>query len=205
MKAEHLEVLVEEPSMEAFLIELLPRLLDGQATFTIHTYQGKSDLIGKLGSRLRGYAKWLPNVVRIVVLLDRDDDDCIALKQRIEQIAEAAGLLTRTAAGGRRWQVVNRLAIEELEAWFFGEWSAVRGAYPRVSATIPKQAAYREPDAIAGGTWESLERVLKNSGYFSGGFRKVEAASAIGKHFDPGRAQSCSFVAFRDALLEATA
>jgi hypothetical protein len=25
--------------------------------------------------------------------------------------------------------VVNRLAIEELEAWYFGDWEAVRAAY----------------------------------------------------------------------------
>jgi hypothetical protein len=205
LKAEHLEFLVEEPSMEAFLIELLPRLLGEQTTFRIHTHQGKTDLIGKLADRLRGYAKWLPNFMRIIVLVDRDDEDCVALKQRIEQTAEAAGLLTRTAANGPHWQVVNRLAIEELEAWYFGEWTAVRNAYPRASANIPRQAAYRTPDAIAGGTWEAFERVLRNAGYFSGGLRKVEAATAIGKHFQSDRAQSPSFISFRNALLEATA
>jgi hypothetical protein len=205
MKAEHLEVLVEEPSMEAFLLELLPRMLDGRATFTIHVHQGKSDLTKKLGDRLRGYAKWLPPSIRIIVLVDRDDDNCVTLKQRLEQAAHAAGLLTRTTSGGAPWRVVNRLAIEELEAWFFGEWIGVRKAYPKASATIPRQAPYRQPDAIAGGTWEALERVLKTAGYFSGGLRKMEMASAIGKHFDSALAQSPSFIAFRNALLEAVA
>ena len=203
MKAEHLEFLVEEPSAEAFLVELLPRLLDGRATFTIHAHQGKSDLIGKLAGRLRGYAKWLPEIARIVVLVDLDDDNCDALKQKMEQYATTAGLLTRTLAGEAPWRVVNRIAIEELEAWFFGEWTAVRNAYPGVSKSIPRQAAYRMPDAIPGGTWEALERVLRNAGYFSGGLRKMEAASAIGKYFDPALAQSPSFVVFRDAVLEA--
>jgi hypothetical protein len=205
MKADHLEVLVEEPSMEAFLTELSPRLLDGRATFTIHTHQGKSDLLGKLGSRLRAYAKWIPKNIRIIVLVDRDDADCDALKKMIEREASQARLRTRTASGSGRWQVVNRLAIEELEAWFFGEWQGVQAVYPRVPATIPMQAAYRTPDAIVGGTWEALERVLKNAGYYSGGLRKVEAASAIAKQFDPARAQSPSFITFRDAVLEAVA
>ncbi len=205
MRAEHLEFLVEEPSMEAFLIQLLPRLFEGQVTFAIHTHQGKRDLIRKLAARLRGYARWLPDIVRIVVVLDRDDDDCIALKHRIEQTAIAAGLITRAAAKSQPWQIVNRLAIEELEAWFFGDWIAVRDAYPKVLANIPSQHAYRNSDSITGGTWEALERLLRNAGYFSGGLRKVEAASAIGKHFDHTRAQSPSFVVFRDALLEATA
>jgi len=152
MKAEHLEVLVEEPSMEAFLLELLPRMLDGRATFTIHAHQGKNDLIRKLGNRLRGYAKYLPASTRIVVLVDRDDDDCIALKRQMEQAAKAARLLTRSTSNGAPWQVVNRLAIEELEAWFFGEWTGVRTAYPRASKAIPGKAPYRKPDAIAGGT-----------------------------------------------------
>jgi hypothetical protein len=41
MRAEHLEILAEEPSMEAFLHALLPRLLGDAASFAIHPYQGK--------------------------------------------------------------------------------------------------------------------------------------------------------------------
>lgn len=202
MNAEHLELLVEEPSMEAFLIELLPRLLDGRATFRIHTHQGRKDLLRKLSHRLRGYASWLPDNMRIVVLIDRDDSNCGALKQSMEEAADAAGLLTRSASRGADWQVVNRLAIEELEAWFFGEWAGVKSAYPKVDESIPQHAAYRQPDAIAGGTWETFQKVLCRFGYFSGGLRKVEAARAIGKHFDATRARSPSFIAFRDAILE---
>jgi len=44
MTANHLEILVEEPSMEAFLAQLLPRLLGERATFTLHVHQGKRDL-----------------------------------------------------------------------------------------------------------------------------------------------------------------
>jgi hypothetical protein len=42
MRAEHFEILVEEPSMEAFLLELLPRLIGTRSTFTIHTHQGEN-------------------------------------------------------------------------------------------------------------------------------------------------------------------
>lgn len=205
MNAGHLEILVEEPSMEAFLSELLPRLFAGRATFSIHPHQGKHDLLKKLPGRLRGYANWLQETMRVVVLVDRDESDCRTLKLAMEEAAEAAGLLTRAASGGTDWQVVNRLAIEELEAWFFGEWTAVKRVYPRVPTTIPQQAPYRQPDAIAGGTWEALHRIPKRAGYFSGGFRKMEAAKAIGKEFDTTRACSPSFIAFRDAILETMA
>ena len=36
MPANHLELLVEEPSMEAFLRALLPRLLPEDRTFEVH-------------------------------------------------------------------------------------------------------------------------------------------------------------------------
>jgi hypothetical protein len=202
MTPEHLEILVEEPSSEAFLIQTLPKILNDRVTFMLYVHQGKVDLLQKLEGRLRGYAAWLPQTSRVVVLIDRDDDECAALKHEIEEIAAAAGLRSRTRADAGCWQVVNRIAIEELEAWFFGAWDAVRQAYPRVPATIPQQAPYRNPDGIAGGTWEAFERVLQRAGYFAGGLRKVEAAREIGRHFDPRSSTSESFLSFRDSILE---
>ena len=202
----YLEILVEEPSMEAFLHELLPRLFPADCpTFRVHAFQGKPDLLDKLQARLKGYAHWLPNYMRIVVVVDCDDDDCHKLKQQLEEAATTAGLRTRSGAGGASWQVVNRIAIEELEAWYFGDWEAVRSAYPKVSPTVPNQAKYRDPDAIKGGTWEAFERLLKQKGYFKNGLRKVEAARTIAAHISPAGNSSHSFVKFRDALIEAMA
>jgi len=48
MNARHLELLVEEPSMEAFLRALLPRVLPAGRTFEVHAFQGKDDLLAKL-------------------------------------------------------------------------------------------------------------------------------------------------------------
>lgn len=205
MRAAHLELLVEEPSMEAFLRALLPRLLPQDRTFEIHPFQGKSDLLGKLEQRLRGYAAWLPADWRIVVVVDRDDDDCRALKLQLESMARRAGLRTRTRAGNAAWQLVNRIAIEELEAWYFGDWAAVRSAYPRASANLPRRQGLRDPDAIAGGTWEAFERVMLSHGYFQGGLLKIEAARAIGAHVDPARSRSASLSAFWGAIAEAVA
>jgi len=95
------------------------------------------------------------------------------------------------------------MAIEELEAWYFGDWEAVRAAYPRVPQSVPNQQRYRQPDAIAGGTWEAFERLLQRHGYFKGGLPKIEVARTLGSHLDPTRCRSPSFVCFRDAILEA--
>jgi len=130
----------------------------------------------------------------------------VLLKQSLENTAAQAGLVSKTSAGqGNRFQVANRIAIEELEAWFFGDWQAVQTAYPRVPATIPQKAAYRDPDAILGGTWEAFERVLKKAGYCSTGLRKLESARAIAEHMDPARNQSKSFQAFHSAISAAVA
>ena len=205
MRARHLELLVEEPSMEAFLLDLLPRLLPADSTFRVHAFQGKNDLLSKLRDRLRGYAQWLPSDYRLVVVVDRDQEDCRQLKQRLECIASKANLITRSQAGRNRWQVVNRIAIEELEAWYFGDWEAVRSAFPKLSPNVPMQAPYRDPDAIRGGTWEAFERLLKRRGYFKTGLRKIEAACAVAACLDPSRNRSRSFANFRDAIVEATA
>jgi hypothetical protein len=203
MAAAHLEVLVEEPSMEAFLRALLPRLLPLDRTFDVHPFQGKGDLLDKIEMRLRGYASWLPEHWRIMVVVDRDDDDCQALKLRLENAAARAGLRTRTHSGSASWQLVNRVAIEELESWYFGDWEAVRAAYPRVQAGLPGRKGFRDPDAISGGTWETFERVMRKHGYFKGGLPKSEAARAVGSHVDPMRSRSRSFRVFWEAVAEA--
>lgn len=200
MSVAHVEFLVEELSTEILLRSLLPRLL-GSVRYEIRAFQGKQDLLQRLPDRLRGYT-WFPPDYRIVVVVDRDDDDCRALKQTLEQHAARAGLPTRTRPQGGHVTVINRIAVEELEAWYFGDWDAVRAAYPRVPETVSRRARYRDPDAIAGGTWEAFERVLQRAGYASGGLRKIQAARSIGPHLDPARNASHSFQVFRDALLE---
>jgi hypothetical protein len=188
----HLELLVEEPSMEATLEELLPRIVPEQ-TFSIHVHRGKQDLLRKLTPRLRAYGRMAWPDLRIVVIVDRDDDDCADLKRRLLDMCTAAGC-----------PALCRIAIEELEAWFFGDIEAVRAAYPRVSARLSGQAKYRDPDAITGGTWEALERELGRAGYYKGGMPKVEVARRIAAQMEPQRNSSRSFQVLVDGLLRRT-
>ncbi|TRZ91924.1 MAG: DUF4276 family protein [Rhodocyclaceae bacterium] len=186
--------------MEVALEHLLPKLLN-EANFEIRRFQCKDDLLKNMPARLRGYSSWLPANWAILVLVDQDDTKCLVLKKKLESMAAAAGLVSKSRAGnGNRFQVANRIAIEELEAWFFGDWAAVQAAYPRVPATIPQRAPFRNPDAVAGGTWEALERVLKRAGYFKGGLRKMELARAVAQHMAPDRNTSKSFQAFIGAV-----
>jgi hypothetical protein len=197
----HIEILVEELSMEAALRVVVPKII-GDLSFEVYPHQCKNDLLTKLPERLRGYATWLPEDWRVVVVVDRDDDPCKQLKERLDAMARSAGLKTRTQDHSPSAQIVNRLAIEELEAWFFGDWEAVRAAYPRVNPNIPAKQGYRDPDGVSGGTWEALERTLRRAGYFATGLRKIEAARTIARHMVPQRNRSRSFQTFRDALSE---
>lgn len=141
----------------------------------------------------------MPDTYRILVLVDRDDDDCNELKAKLVAAADRAN---QAAPPGKNMasKVINRIVIEELEAWYFGDWEAVRKAYPRLSTSTPNQSRYRDPDAIRGGTWEAFERILKHHGYCRGRLRKIKAAEDIAVHMDPDRNRSRSFAAFRDAI-----
>ncbi len=204
MHVRHLEFLVEERSMEVFLRAWLCQALPEECTFAIHASQGKHALLRKLEYRLKGYSTWLPNDYRIVLIVDRDNDNCHQLKSRLEAICRNAGLCSRQATKDTDWQIVTRIAIEELEAWYFGDWQAVCHAYPNVSPNIPGKARYRDPDAIQGGTWEAFERIMMRSGYFGQGLAKVQAATTIGRYINAQHNRSRSFSIFRDAITEIT-
>lgn len=198
----HLEVLVEELSAEIALGLLVPLIVGPGATVSVHAYQGKRDLLAKLPGRLRGYARWIrENDTRVVVLVDEDRQDCRRLKAALERAAADAGLTTKTAARQQEpFFVLNRLAVEELEAWFFGDCDAIRAAYPGVPASLENGRRFRDPDAVAGGTWEQLEKVLQDAGYHPGGLAKTVAAREIAAHMDPDRNRSTSFRSFREGL-----
>jgi hypothetical protein len=201
---ERLIVIVEEESAEAALLLILPKLLP-ESSFQIVRFQGKQDLLRNLLARLRGFKTWLPENWKILVLVDRDRDRCEDLKQQLESIAQQAGLISKSRAeAGSGFQIVNRIAIEEFESWFFGDWKAVLQVYPRVPSTIPAKEQYRDPDAILGGTWEALERIFQRHGYFKSGLRKIELARSVAPHMDSTRNKSHSFQVFRDAITMAS-
>lgn len=187
-----LEVLVEEPSAEEALKALLPRIVPGVA-FQIVPFNGKTDLLRKLPVRLRDYAYyWAETGLRIIVLLDRDNDDCAELKRRLVEIAHDAGLPGEAT--------LFRIVIEELEAWFLGDVPALHAAYPKVPPSLGSQTKFRDPENVPGGAWEGLEHVLQKHGYHRKGLQKVRAASEIAPHMDIENNRSQSFQVFRDGL-----
>lgn len=102
-------------------------------------------------------------------MLDRANDHCGELKGKFEQAEAEARLDAPLRCSDGAWQVVERIVVEELEAWYFGDWEAVRQAYPRVPPVVQDRGPFRDPDGIQGGTWEAFERILKDEGQFLSG------------------------------------
>ncbi|MCY3719548.1 MAG: DUF4276 family protein [Anaerolineaceae bacterium] len=195
-----LDIFVEEQSAEAALRNLIHRILpETEIDVRFHPFRGKQDLLKKLPEQLKAYRHWIADNHYLIVLVDRDTEDCELLKGRLESYAIEAGLKTLSKTR-ERFQVINRIAIEELEAWFFGDVEALHAAYPRVPVSIGERAPFRDPDAISGGTSERLEKLLRDKGYQRGGLQKIRTAREISLHMDVNLNRSRSFQVFRDAL-----
>ena len=162
---------------------------------------GKNDLIKKLPSKLQSMSAKVADGYRFVVMVDRDNDDCIVLKHKLEQIALEAGLNTKSnKAPDGSFAVVNRIVIEELESWFMGDPNAVESAYPGINSATFNQPRYKIPDAIKGGTCEVLERIIRRAGYFRAGIAKIDAARKISKFMNPLDNRSASFQSFIEGI-----
>lgn len=195
-----LDFLVEEPSMEAFLRATL-KTMDVVVPCDIHLFQGKQDMLRKLPNRLRSYRRWIRAGYYVIILLGCDHDDCHKLKRRIEKLALSAGLATKAQPrSDGQFEVVTRIAIEELEAWYLGDIPALRKAFPRLPEGLARRAAFRTPDAIKGGTWERLERLLQDAEYYPGGFAKADLARRVAPHMALDRNRSRSLRVFWSAV-----
>ena len=190
-----IEFLLEERSAEVALKLIVCKILSDEVSCSFHAFQGKQDLLRRLPNLLEGYRRRTTDDRRIMVLIDEDREDCFQLKATLEEVAQAAGFVTKSSASQEGdFQVVNRLAIEELEAWFFGDMQALRNAYPRVS----RNAQYQDPDAIENGTSEALWRALRR--YYPQRLPKTKVAQNIAQHMEPCRNTSRSFQVFVEGL-----
>ena len=203
-----LHIHVEEPSMQKALEILLPVILaQHEVVWKVIDHGSKLALLKNIPNRLNGYKIWPTPAPRILVLIDRDDDDCIAIKRSLELRSAQAGLPTKSQPDkSGSFRVVNRLVIEELEAWFLGDVPALSAAYPGVPPSLASRAAFRDPDSIKGGTWEALLRVLQRAGHYAGTTRlpKMETARRVAEKMNPSQNRSRSFQSFRDGLLSLT-
>ncbi|MCX7835875.1 MAG: DUF4276 family protein [bacterium] len=198
----HLEILVEEPSAKEALKNLLPKIIGSEHTFQIHPHQGKPDLLNKLPKKLKAYRRYISSDVRIVILVDLDSEDCNQLKRKLDNMAEQAGFRTKTTANKTHqpnFQVLNRLVIKELEAWFLGDFQAIHSAFPKVPWKLRNKKQHIDPDSIIKPS-KALERMLQKYNYYKNGLQKLDCAKKISAHMDPNHNSSVSFNQFKKGI-----
>jgi hypothetical protein len=215
----HFEILVEDQSGKKVLDILIPKIIGDDHTFIVHPYKGigripknlvvngeadKRILLDQLPRLLRGYGKAFaqyPADYRAVVVLVCDLDDKCLKKFR----QELFGILN---ACNPKPETRFCIAIEEGEAWFFGDIPAVKSAYPRAKDAVLN--AYVN-DSVCG-TWERLadavyiggSAALSAKGWMAVGAEKSRWAERIAPQMDIANNSSASFVYFREKLLELT-
>ncbi|MBI3005310.1 MAG: DUF4276 family protein [Ignavibacteriales bacterium] len=169
--------------------------------FRIHPHRGKGrlpvnplsrpdplnrGLLDQLPAKLRGY-HYLPNGYCVVVLVDCDRQNCVALKQTL---VNAYNALPQKAQC-----VLFRIAVEETESWFLADANAIQTAYPRARISrLPNQ-----PD-IAIGAWEKLAEVLGKQIEDCDGSDKYQWASQITPQLDLANPRSPSLAAFINGI-----
>ncbi len=196
----HIKFFLEEPSAEEALRYILPKILSPDVICIFHVFEGKDDMLEELPKHLKGH-QWIPDDWRIIVLIDEDRRDCHELKAYLEKAADEAGFVTKSSATPNEdFQIVNRIAVEEIEAWFFGDVEALHAAYPRIPENLQSKAKYRNPDAIRGGTYEALKQLLMQKNYYKGRISKPTVAQNIAQHMEPSRNRSKSFQVFVEGL-----
>ncbi len=212
----HIEFLVEDSSGERLLNTLLPKLIggnDSSHTWRLHKYKGigripkglgkgvdssKRILLDNLPKLLIGYGR-TPGIDAVVVVLDADRRDCREFLEELSQLLESCNPTPDT---------MFRLAIEEMEAWYFGDEKALLQAYPRAKKDVLKKYVQ---DSVCG-TWEMLadatypggSAAIKKAGWPAPGQLKHEWAEKIGPRMIPDTNVSPSFGKLRDGIRRLT-
>ncbi len=212
----HLEVLVEDASGKILLDYLLPKILGEQGenhTWRIHNYKGvgrlpknlqtsgdpaKRILLEQLPKLLRGYGR-TPGIDAVVVVLDNDKHNCVQFLNELANLLASCDPAPNT---------LFRLAIEEVEAWYFGDRHALLAAYPQAKVRVLDEYVQ---DSLCD-TWEKLadaihpggRSAIKKIGWPKSGEVKCRWAEKIGPRMIVEHNYSQSFRKLYDGLLRLT-
>lgn len=176
---------LEEPSAEAMLAGVMPKILPEDMQYQCVVFSGKGDLEKRLGRRLRAWQE--PNVC-FVVVRDQDSGDCRMIKQRLMEICRHS----------RRENVIVRIACRELESWYLADLAAVEAGLG-ISGLARSQGKrkFRDPDQLRSPSREM--QILT-----AGRYQKVLGSRAIGPHLDVGNGRSNSFRVFIEGIRRIT-
>jgi hypothetical protein len=166
---------LEEPSAEAMLQGLLPRLLPEGLTTRFVVFEGKQDLEKQLLRKIRGYR----GDAHFIVLRDQDAGDCKKVKRRLVKMCAEAG----------KPDALVRIACHELESWYLADLAAVeKGLGVNALVRLQNKNPYRAPDSLPVPS-AHLSRIVPS-------YQKVGGSRAIGPYLDLNNARSRSFAVF---------
>jgi hypothetical protein len=168
----HFEVLIEDISGQTTLETLIPKIIDcDQHSFIVHSYKGigrippnlkpkldpkKRVLLDQLPKLIQGYgqtfAKYPANYLAVLIIVCDLDNRCL---HRFRQ-----ELIACLEMSTPQPETYFCLAIEEGEAWYLGDFNAIKSAYPQAKESVLKTY---EHDAICG-TWEVLADAIAPGG-----------------------------------------
>jgi hypothetical protein len=181
-----IEFLLEEPSMENVLTEILPKILPEcfvlNENYFLRPHQGKSDLRKSIPKKVKAFS-YSQEQVKIVILHDQDSHDCIELKSQIRELCNQSG----------NCPTLIRIVCKELEAWYLGDMKAIQKVYPRFKIDSHKgKAKFRNPDACNAS--DELRKIIPD-------FQKGYASREISKYLDINNNTSESFNQFVNGVV----
>jgi hypothetical protein len=175
-----IEIMVEEPSMEECLKELLPKIVPktwkNEENYFIRKHQGKSDLQKSIREKVRVFNNW-HEPVAIIILHDQDSADCKILKNDLLE-----------KCGDHTIPILIRIVCRELESWYLGDLSAVEKAYPCFNSNkYIGKAPFRNPDIL--NAKDKLKKILPE-------YKEIASSREISKFMDVQQNRSISFNLF---------
>lgn len=185
---ENIVFLLEEKSAKALLENMLPRIFLGKNCTEFIKYisfSGKQDLLRQIERKISGWRT--PNTL-FFVLCDKDNDDCIELKQK---------LLNKCKKHTKEQRSVIRIACRELETFYLGDLEAVEKAL-NINDIKRHQLNKncRNPDEMLGKPSDYLAQITGNV------YQKIAGSREIGRHIklEDGINKSTCFNFFLSSL-----
>ena len=162
-----IEILTEEPSMQAVLENILPKILPNDwvlgVNYFIRAHEGKTDLQKSIPQKIKVFSHY-HEPAGVIVIHDQDANDCKELKIKLSELCRING----------NCAVLIRIACRELEAWYLGDMLAIQKAYPNFKAEkYSRKAKFRNPDNLNAA--DEFQKILPE-------FQKIASARAISQH-----------------------
>jgi hypothetical protein len=210
-KTMHFEILVEDQSGKVALDILIPKIISDKHTFDVKSYKGvgripvkmnnsvdasKRILLSNLPRLLAGYGKsWQDYPAVVIVVCDLDDKCLKSFRNELIALLNACNPAPETRFC---------IAIEEGEAWFLGDISAIKKAHPKAKDAVLKtyinDSVYGTWEKLADAVYKGGSQGLSSQGWQTVGAEKSEWSEKITPYMDVDNNTSPSFNYFLEQL-----